>query len=805
MAIRIALRTVQFTAFTTALGLLIYLFPQLHTDVFAFQFSPYALLSFAAIVAGIILLFLIHHLKNKAHETTAFSVFIIFVVLWAITEFFQRLSVTPETAMFWNAFAPMGWVVVPVAFFVFAILYTRNDTVLRSGWSLFILTVPTALFLYLAITSEAIVINDPTQAQLTDWGFIAPVGPYFGAILLWLESLFVASLILLIKKYRESSGAKQKRQVLLIIIAILIPLLGGTITDGLLPIYEFQILPTAVLLTTVMTIMVAYAILRYSLFLFNPATVSVNILGAMQEIVLILDNTYTIEYANKRALELLHYSQDRLIGMPLSALFENAAQFNAFQEHIILPLEHQSIAHLKSTALVGESKQLFPVAISASKIAEQTEGNPGYCVVATDIARVQSVEEQNRELELARSTMQKALTKERALEDELALERDRMKAVISSMSEGMVVVNKHLKVTFINPVAQKLLAGTEVSVTGHPIEKLVTFYHGEQALTAPLHPLAQTLERHEVIVTDLQDDLYFQTKTKKRFPVIISTAPLEREAGSGAVMVFRDITDEKRIDEAKSEFVSLASHQLRTPLATIKWYAQMLQLKHTQNLNAKQKDYLNEIMQANHRMIGLVNSLLNVSRVELGTFAINPETFKIVPLVKSILSEQERSIAKKHLNVNGKYHPGLPTIQSDPNLIRIILQNLLSNAIKYTPDKGTISLEILDIKEKHKLARNTVTRNTILIKISDTGYGIPAEQQPKLYAKLFRADNVKELDTEGTGLGLYLVKSILDHIGGSIWFESTENKGTTFYVAIPLTGISKQEGIALVAQKIGEM
>ena len=112
----------------------------------------------------------------------------------------------------------------------------------------------------------------------------------------------------------------------------------------------------------------------------------------------------------------------------------------------------------------------------------------------------------------------------------------------------------------------------------------------------------------------------------------------------------------------------------------------------------------------------------------------------------------------------------------------MILQNLLSNAIKYTPEKGKVNLEI------------GLEKGCLQIKISDSGLGIPASQQNKIFSKLFRADNVRATDTEGTGLGLYIIKSILDNVNGKIWFESIENKGTTFFVCLPPTGMIKKEG-----------
>jgi len=244
----------------------------------------------------------------------------------------------------------------------------------------------------------------------------------------------------------------------------------------------------------------------------------------------------------------------------------------------------------------------------------------------------------------------------------------------------------------------------------------------------------------------------------------------------------RDITHEKMVDAAKTEFVSLASHQLRTPLSSVNWYAEMLLAGDGGPLNEEQKTFVQEIYAGNQRMVELVNSLLNVSRLELGTFAVEPEPVDVVKTAQSVIDELQPGTIQKKLKIDFQYDKELPIIQADPKLFRIIFQNLLSNAVKYTPEKGQIYLKMNKDKKN------------ILVEVTDTGYGIPKKDQSRIFEKLFRAENVREKDTEGTGLGLYIVKSIIDHAGGKISFKSIENKGTTFYLEIPLSGMAKKSG-----------
>ncbi|EKE00027.1 MAG: multi-sensor signal transduction histidine kinase [uncultured bacterium] len=146
------------------------------------------------------------------------------------------------------------------------------------------------------------------------------------------------------------------------------------------------------------------------------------------------------------------------------------------------------------------------------------------------------------------------------------------------------------------------------------------------------------------------------------------------------------------------------------------------------------------------------------------------------------MKELTPQILEKKLIFQENYDSSIPTIFVDPKLISIVIENLMSNAVKYTPNNGKISLEVK--KEG----------DSVILKVSDTGVGIPENQQNKIFSKLFRADNAKEIDPDGAGLGLYIVKEIIDHSVGTIWFESQEGKGTTFYVKLPLSGMQKRGG-----------
>jgi two-component system sensor histidine kinase VicK len=189
-------------------------------------------------------------------------------------------------------------------------------------------------------------------------------------------------------------------------------------------------------------------------------------------------------------------------------------------------------------------------------------------------------------------------------------------------------------------------------------------------------------------------------------------------------------------------------------------------------VSEKQKEYLEKLHIANEEMVDLVDVLLNVSRIEMGTLPIDKKQTNVEEITESILADFSVEIERKGIRVEKKYNDNLKNIKSDPKLLRIVIQNLISNAIKYTPSGGGVSIIFEESLIKGKK-----------IIISDSGIGIPKNAQSMIFTKLFRADNARVLENvSGTGLGLYLVKSIIGSMGGDLSFVSEENKGSIFTI-----------------------
>ncbi|OGG08208.1 hypothetical protein A3D05_05740 [Candidatus Gottesmanbacteria bacterium RIFCSPHIGHO2_02_FULL_40_24] len=370
-------------------------------------------------------------------------------------------------------------------------------------------------------------------------------------------------------------------------------------------------------------------------------------------------------------------------------------------------------------------------------------------------------------------------------------------AMLSNIGEGVLATDNKGRLLFINRAAKKILGLTEGKFTGKPLTRIVKMLSGEEKPISehnrPMNKVLQTGKPYSV--TSINNNYYYLNSKGEKIPIAFVVTPINLDNRIiGSIEVFRDIMKEKEVDKAKTEFVSLASHQLRTPLTMISWYTEMLLTGDAGKISKEQKNYLREIYNGNKRMTDLVNALLNVSRLDLGTIAINPEPTDILKLMTEVLAELKPTIEKNKLSIKEK-HEKIPAIHLDPRLMRIIYQNLISNAVKYTGKEGKIEINHTIMKKGEMADKNhRINTESVLITVSDNGWGIPKKQQEKIFTKLFRADNAKLKDSSGTGLGLYIVKSVIEQFNGSVWFESEENKGTKFFVIIPASGIKKKKG-----------
>lgn len=387
--------------------------------------------------------------------------------------------------------------------------------------------------------------------------------------------------------------------------------------------------------------------------------------------------------------------------------------------------------------------------------------------------------------ELYKSNMQLAQEVRERKDTELTLKQENVRdeAIFSSIGEGMIVVDQDFVIVMINKAAKNLLDMTEEDLKGKIFFDKIHLWSEDKKKIPRGHDIISDSFSNKSIQNT--NKFYLGKNPENTVPVALIVSPiLLYQKVVGGVITFRDISQEKAIDRMKTEFISLASHQLRTPLTAMKWFLEMLLSGDLGQLSDEQKKYIQNISDSNEKEIALVNSLLNISRIESGRIIIEPVLTQLNTLIQQGADEQKVPLETKKQKLSLVLDESLPEIPLDTRMIHEVIMNLLTNAIKYTPNEGSIVVST-DHDDKN-----------ILLKVTDTGYGIPEKEKGRIFERFFRASNITKIVTDGSGLGLYLVKKIIDASDGTIELESKEGEGTEFTIKLPREGMRGKKGEA---------
>lgn len=362
---------------------------------------------------------------------------------------------------------------------------------------------------------------------------------------------------------------------------------------------------------------------------------------------------------------------------------------------------------------------------------------------------------------------------------ELFADKSKIEAILESMGDGVFVVDLHKKLILINNSAKKLIRLGKKDVLGRFYGDIFRLEDEEEN---PINyeidcPIQQAISEIRSI---LRDDLKIQTISGKKIAIALYAAPVLDSKGdiTGGIAVLRDITHEKEMERMKYEFVSIATHELSTPIAAIEGTLSMILDEGMGRVDEKAKDLLKNAYEGSRRLSRLVKDLLNVSKIEEGKMTMDIKEISLEEVIEGVISEL--SLVAEKSNLYLRYpHPNqkIPKVEADPIRIREVLTNLISNAIKFT-EKGGITVEV-----KVSSIRN---QKSVVVSVSDTGIGISSEYLPYLFQKFHQVDTSATRRAQGTGLGLYICKSIVEMHGGKIWAESKLGQGSKFSFTLPV-------------------
>jgi len=377
------------------------------------------------------------------------------------------------------------------------------------------------------------------------------------------------------------------------------------------------------------------------------------------------------------------------------------------------------------------------------------------------------VKERTKKIENSQKALMNILDDYKIEKETSQTEKNKTVAIIKNMSDGILIFNKNNVLTTVNKMAIKLLALKNVKETDYKRKSTdeLTQLKSFKPIIDITGLKIKDIFRKELDIKDTDSNIEISTT-----PILINKKQI------GKFIVLHDITREKKVQALKTEFVSIAAHQLRTPLSAIKWTLTALIDGDFEDLNEKQLLYIKKANTSNERMIDLVNDLLNLSRIEAGKYIQIKNFLNIEELISEVIQDEEIKAKRKNVILKFNKKKNISELYVDKEKITLLIQNLTENALNYCYADTTIYISLKEDKSNHELQ----------FSITNSGIGIPKESQERIFTKFFRADNAVKTETVGSGLGLYINKNIVEAHGGKIWFESEEKKDTIFSFTLPI-------------------
>ncbi len=370
---------------------------------------------------------------------------------------------------------------------------------------------------------------------------------------------------------------------------------------------------------------------------------------------------------------------------------------------------------------------------------------------------------------------------------QIRAEKERAQGILrflESIGEAVYVTDADRKIIFINKTAADYIGKTQESIVGTHTSEHFTFEVGNENESDQQLPIRMVLETHKTFVFP---NHMFVVKEGIRLPVTGTAAPIfdERKTFLGVIVIFQDITEKYALEQMKDRFLSVAAHQLRTPIGSMRWSMELLRSGDFGELPSGAQEAIQELYDNSARLLALINSLLDVSRIDQGRAIeerIPVDMTLVIQEVIAALSGEAKQRGISLAFVNPK--KALPQVLVTRGHMFEAVENLVSNALRYSQEKGKVTVSVC------------AKKGVLEIRVSDTGIGIPQVDQPKIFSKFFRASNAVRSFTDGSGLGLSVVKSYVEENGGTVDFESEENVGTTFVISLPPLEVSSEKRLS---------
>lgn len=717
-------------------------------------FQIFSLLSFFFIfILGVVVI-----ARGKTLTNKLFFLLTVILNFWIVGSLMMSISQNDRQIIFWDRFVYVGIVFWPVAQYHFGLAITyfngKRKKIMLAGYLVSLI--------FLALSRTDYFVNGIFRYR---WGMHTEAQILHHFYLIFFLIYFWMFFRNLIKHYRAKSAKLEKNRLWYFIIGFL--LLNSIGALGYLPAYRISIFPISLAAPLIFSILITYAIVYYGLMDIKliMRRYVVYFLSLISIIIpvfawLYFFHIFPTPYLNLvliliLVLSLLVFSKLKRYYFKLSNKYFFSSLYdvreliynlnNCLRSSLNINRILQSVTHILTQSF--RSKAIAVISYSLRRNSWSVLYDNGFNLAGKKKIPL--------EYEIAKSVFAKY--KPLAIYNIEKLCTDQFRRSLLFLKDLNVEVAVPIKI-------KEVLAG------------LMLFGPKESGDAYNLNDLKVLAAIGAEISISLENALLYQRI--KKF-----NDKLKEEINKATKQLQEQNQELQKLDKAKDEFIGVVSHQLRTPLTGIRWFTELLLRNKEKNITTEQLDWLRQINASNHKMIKLVDDLLDVSHIETGRkFSINKKIFNLNNLIQEVLKENVFLIKMKKLQVINKI-PKTLKIAADRDKIKQVWQNLMSNAAKYTlPDK------VIKISSQPDVVKG------LIFSIQDEGIGIPKNQQVRLFEKFFRASNASLQDPDGTGLGLYIAREIIRAHGGDMWLKSEENKGSIFYFSLPPLAADKNIG-----------
>ncbi len=481
--------------------------------------------------------------------------------------------------------------------------------------------------------------------------------------------------------------------------------------------------------------------------------------------IVITDADGTILYANKSAEMMTGFSLEEMKGKT-PALWGRQMS-SEFYEAFWYTIKQEKKPYFGEVTNRRKNGIQYLANISVSPILDKQGAVSFFVGIERDITEERK---HQKDIERHASELESANIQIRA-------EKERAEGILrflQSIGEAVYVTDAERKIIFINQTAADYIGKPQETIIGTHTSEHFTFEIGNEDESDRQMPIQQVLETHKTVTFP---NHMFVVKEGVRLPITGTAAPIfdDHKAFLGVIVIFQDITEKYALEQMKDRFLSVAAHQLRTPIGSMRWSMELLRNGDFGELPVGAQEAIQELYDNSNRLLALINSLLDVSRIDQGKVNEESVLVDMTEVIQEVVTTLSGEAKQRGMTLTFTMpEKPLPPVRVTRGHMFEAIENLVSNALRYSREGGLVTITVGSQKGK------------LEIRVTDTGIGIPEADQTKIFSKFFRASNAVRSFTDGSGLGLSVVKSYVEENGGTVSFESKENVGTTFIIKLPL-------------------